>query len=104
MNNNSNTIYSLNRRKRDIISLKSNLNQIIIKLKSEDIGVSLDRAASSLNNNYIINNSQPRFKQIKDVSDNIDGIVTKLRNIINYMDSEIVSINNDLERFEDGNN
>lgn len=104
MNNNSNTIYSLNRRKRDIISLKSNLNQIIIKLKSEDIGVSLDRAASSLNNNYIINNSQPRFKQIRDVSDNIDGIVTKLRNIINYMDSEIVSINNDLERFEDGNN
>lgn len=104
MNNNSNTIYSLNRRKRDIISLRSNLNQIIIKLKSEDIGVSLDRAASSLNNNYIINNSQPRFKQIKDVSDNIDGIVTKLRNIINYMDSEIVSINNDLERFEDGNN
>ncbi len=104
MNNNSNTIYSLNRRKRNIISLKSNLNQIIIKLKSEDIGVSLDRAASSLNNNYIINNSQPRFKQIKDVSENIDGVVTKLRNIINYIDSEIVSINNDLERFEDGNN
>lgn len=84
--------------------MKSNLNQIIIKLKSEDIGVTLDRAASSLNNNYIINNSQPRFKQIKDVSENIDGIVTKLRNIINYMDSEIVSINNELERFEDGNN
>lgn len=104
MNNNSNTIYSLNRRKRDIINLKSNLNQIIIKLKSEDIGVTLDRAASSLNNNYIINNSQPRFKQIKDVSENIDGVVTKLRNIINYIDSEIVSINNDLERFEDGNN
>lgn len=104
MNDDSNEIYNFNRRKKDIINLKSDLNQIIIKLKSDDIGVTLDRAASSLNNNYIINGSQPRFKQIKDVSENVGNIVIKLKNIINYLDSEIVSINNELEKLEDGDN
>ena len=103
MNDNSNAIYNLNRRKRDIINLRSDLNQIIIKLKSDDIGVTLDRAASSLNNNYIINGSQPRFKQIKDVSENVRNIVVRLRNIINYLDSEISSINSELEKLENGN-
>lgn len=97
MDNNLTEIYNLNKSKKNYKNLKNDLKQIINKLSSDDIGVTLNRAASSLNNNYIINGSQPRSKEINEVRESIYGYISDINRVISSLENKISSIDREVD-------
>jgi hypothetical protein len=104
MNNNSAEINALNSKKNRYKNLKSDLKNIVYELKSDDVKATLRRAASSLSENYIINGTQVKSKQILTVVDNVNNYITSLNDIIVAIDSKISSINSEVTKLENANN